>query len=172
MVPAGDSSSCLVEVGAEESMSDKDYNYLKEREELAIDRTDLSEHRTRLARDNNELAKNRTRLAQSRTRLANKRTFLAWCRTSLSFMTFGFLLEKVDAFLVSEHHDVSQVLLSELGTLGKLAFLGGPVLMLFAGWRYWVLEREIGREKESLFILPEMVLFGVIVCAALLYAFF
>ena len=73
-------------------MADNDRDFILKREELAEDRTDQAAVRTELARERNELAKNRTRLA-------NKRTFLAWCRTALSFMTFGFLLEKIDAFL-------------------------------------------------------------------------
>lgn len=117
------------------------------------------------------LAQERTQLARSRTRLANKRTFLAWCRTALAFMTFGFLLEKVDAFLVGEHAKVSGALLSELGTLGKFAFIAGPVLMMFAGWRYYRLEKEIGFSKDTLSFLPELILFGVILGGALLYAF-
>jgi putative membrane protein len=122
------------------------------------------ELRTTLARERNELARNRTRLA-------NRRTFLAWCRTALSFMTFGFLLEKVDAFVMSSNVSVSKVVLSELGTLGKFAFMGGPVLMLFAGWRYYCLEKEMGFERSELYIFPEMLLFGVILGSAIIYVF-
>ncbi len=124
----------------------------------------LTDERTALARERNELARNRTRLA-------NKRTFLAWCRTPLAFMTFGFLLEKVDAFLVGEHAKVSGVLLSELGVLGKFAFIAGPVLLMFAGWRYYRLEKEIGVSRDTLAFFPELVLFGVILGGALIYAF-
>ena len=145
-------------------MTDQDKDFIQERAELAVDRTDEARVRTDLARERNEFAKNRTRLA-------NKRTFLAWCRTSLSFMTFGFLLEKVDAFLVTEHMTVSRVVLSELGTLGKFAFVCGPILMLFAGWRYYRLEKEIGFQEGGLYVFPEMALFGVILGAALIYLF-
>jgi len=145
-------------------MSDFERDYLVEREELAVDRTDQAAQRTELARERNELAKNRTRLA-------NKRTFLAWCRTALSFMTFGFLLEKVGAFMVSQHMTVSKAVLSELGTLGKFAFIGGPILMLFAGWRYYRLEKEIGFQKGGLYVFPEVALFLVILGAALIYLF-
>ncbi|MCJ2165033.1 MULTISPECIES: DUF202 domain-containing protein [unclassified Pseudodesulfovibrio] len=120
--------------------------------------------RTAMARERNELARNRTRLA-------NRRTFLAWCRTSLSFMTFGFLLEKVDAFLMSNNASISKVVLSELGTLGKFAFMGGPVLMLFAGWRYYRLEKELGFDRAELYVIPEMLLFGVILGSAIIYVF-
>nr|WP_321513961.1 DUF202 domain-containing protein [uncultured Pseudodesulfovibrio sp.] len=118
-----------------------------------------------------ELARERNMLAKSRTRLANKRTFLAWCRTALAFMTFGFLLEKIDLFLVSGHQTVTDAVLMELGVLGKLAFIGGPVLMLFAGWRYYRLEKEIGFSGGALFVIPEIVLFGFILSGALLYVF-
>nr|WP_321258006.1 DUF202 domain-containing protein [uncultured Pseudodesulfovibrio sp.] len=118
-----------------------------------------------------ELARERNRLAKNRTRLANKRTFLAWCRTSLAFMTFGFLLEKVDVFLASRHNPVAEAVLSDLGVLGKFAFIGGPLLMLFAGWRYYRLEKEIGFSGGGLYVFPEVVLFGFILCGALLYVF-
>jgi len=117
------------------------------------------------------LAHERSRLAKNRTRLANKRTFLAWCRTALAFMTFGFLLEKVDVFLMGRHKSVGELLVRELGTLGKFAFIGGPILILFAGWRYYRLEKEIGFDKSGWSIVPEVVLFGVILGGALIYVF-
>lgn len=117
------------------------------------------------------LAHERTELARHRTRLANKRTFLAWCRTALSFMAFGFLLEKVDAFLLSQHAKVSETLLGELGILGQFAFVAGPLLMMFAGWRYYRLEREIGFSDGFPQIFPEIVLFAVILGGALIYVF-
>lgn len=120
--------------------------------------------RTKLARERNELAKNRTRLA-------NRRTFLAWCRTSLAFMTFGFLLEKVDAFVAMQKMTASAKVLAELGALGKFAFMGGPVLMFFAGWRYYRLEKELGFDSGDLYVVPEMILFGVILGSAVIYLF-
>ena len=115
------------------------------------------------------LARERNELARERTRLANRRTFLAWCRTALAFMTFGFVLEKVDAFVLTQHMDMSAAALSDLGVLGKTAFMGGPVLVLFAGWRYFRLERRLGFEKGELYIVPEMILFGVILGSAVVY---
>lgn len=127
--------------------------------------SDASEDlRTKLARERNEMARNRTRLA-------NRRTFLAWCRTSLAFMTFGFLLEKVDAFVVSQNMTVQARVLTELAALGKFAFLGGPVLMLFAGWRYYRLEKELGFDSGDLYVVPEMILFAVILASAAIYLF-
>ncbi|WP_316899463.1 DUF202 domain-containing protein [Pseudodesulfovibrio indicus] len=127
--------------------------------------SDASEDlRTRLARERNDMARNRTRLA-------NRRTFLAWCRTSLAFMTFGFLLEKVDAFVAVQKLEVPAKVLTELAMLGKFAFLGGPVLMLFAGWRYYRLEKELGFDSGDLYVVPEMLLFGVILASAVIYLF-
>ena len=127
--------------------------------------SDASEDlRTRLARERNDMARNRTRLA-------NRRTFLAWCRTSLSFMTFGFLLEKVDAFVASQNMTVQAHVLTELAALGKFAFLGGPVLMFFAGWRYYRLEKELGFDSGDLYVVPEMILFGVLLASAVVYLF-
>lgn len=121
--------------------------------------------RTRLARERNDLAVNRTRLA-------NRRTFLAWCRTALAFMTFGFLLEKVDSFVAYQKMGVPARVVLELGWLGKFAFVGGPVLVIFAGWRYYRLEKELGFDSGDLYVVPELILFGVIMCSAILYLFF
>lgn len=155
----------------EDIMAEQKKDYLVKREQLAEKRTHQAKERTDLSEVRTEYARERNKLAESRTRLANKRTFLAWCRTALSFMTFGFLLEKINAFLISQQTPVSKVLLSELGTLGKLAFIGGPVLMFFAGWRYYRLERELGFEKGGLHVFPEIALFAIIVGAALIYLF-
>lgn len=103
-------------------------------------------------RDVNErtaLSRERSELAKDRTRLANKRTFLAWCRTALAFMTFGFLLEKIDSFILSQHISVPDAVLSRLGALGMLAFMGGPVVMFFAGWRYYLLEKSLVSTRAS-----------------------
>jgi len=108
-------------------------------------------------------------LGKIRTRLANKRTFLAWCRTSLAFMGFGFLLEKLDVFLANQHRAVTEALLQELGTLGKFTFIVGPLLILFAGVRYYALEKQLGFDDHAKFILPEMVLMVCILGAALIY---
>ena len=83
----------------------------------------------------------------------------------------AFCLKKIDLFLVSGHQAVTDAVLMELGVLGKLAFIGGPVLMLFAGWRYYRLEKEIGFSGGTLFVIPEIVLFGFILSGALLYVF-
>lgn len=153
-------------------MADFEKDYLVQREELAEERTSQAEARTDLSELRTEYARERNELAKNRTRLANKRTFLAWCRTALSFMTFGFLLEKINVFFMSRHETVSQVLLGELGLLGKFAFITGPVLMAFAGWRYYRLEKEIGFREGGLYVFPELVLFGVVLAAVIIFAFF
>ncbi|HKI80504.1 MAG TPA: DUF202 domain-containing protein [Pseudodesulfovibrio sp.] len=129
--------------------------------------TDKSSEDTRT-----ELARQRCDMAVKRTRLANRRTFLAWCRTALAFMTFGFLLEKVDTFVALQKSAVPARVISELAMLGKLAFVGGPVLVIFAGWRYYRLEKELGFDSGDLYVVPELILFGVIMGSAALYLFF
>ena len=119
-----------------------------------------------------ELARQRCDMAVKRTRLANRRTFLAWCRTALAFMTFGFLLEKVDTFVALQKSAVPERIISELAVLGKIAFVGGPVLAIFAGWRYYILERELGFDSGDLYVVPEIILFGVIMASAVIYLFF
>jgi putative membrane protein len=111
-------------------------------------------------------------MAVKRTRLANRRTFLAWCRTALAFMTFGFLLEKVDTFVALQKAAVPEQVITELAVLGKFAFLGGPVLVIFSGWRYYRLEKELGFDSGDLYVVPELILFGVILGSAALYLFF
>jgi len=118
-----------------------------------------------------ELARERNQLAKDRTRLANRRTFLSWCRTSLAFMTFGFLLERVNAFVAYQKVNVPADVLAELGLLGKFAFMGGPVIMLFAGWRYYRLEKELGFDSGDLYVVPEVLLFSVILGSAIIYMF-
>jgi putative membrane protein len=128
--------------------------------------------RTQLARERNVMARQRCDMAVKRTRLANRRTFLAWCRTALAFMTFGFLLEKVDTFVALQKVEVPARVISELAVLGKSAFVGGPVLVLFAGWRYYRLEKELGFDSGDLYVVPELILFGVIMASAAIYLFF
>lgn len=152
-------------------MSDLEKQYLEDRERLAEARTTQAEARTDLSELRTEFARERNELAKNRTSLANRRTFLAWCRTALAFMTFGFLLEKVDAFLVAGKMDVTQAVLKELGTLGKLAFIAGPLLMALAAWRYYQLEKQLGSQRHIAFALPEVLLFLVILAAALIYVF-
>lgn len=117
------------------------------------------------------LAVERTDLARDRTRLANKRTFLAWCRTALSFMAFGFLLEKIDVFVSARHTTEPAALLTELGLLGKTTFVAAPLLILIAGYRFFQLEKALGAAKPGHSILPEMVLVMIIMTAALGYVF-
>jgi putative membrane protein len=119
-----------------------------------------------------QLARQRCDMAVKRTRLANRRTFLAWCRTALAFMTFGFLLEKVDTFVALQKAAVPERVITELAVLGKFAFVGGPVLVIFSGWRYYRLEKELGFDSGDLYVVPELILFGVILGSAALYLFF
>ncbi|MEZ7197292.1 YidH family protein [Pseudodesulfovibrio karagichevae] len=127
--------------------------------------------RTELARERNVLARERCDMAVRRTRLANRRTFLAWCRTALAFMTFGFLLEKVDTFVALQKAAAPARVVSDLAVLGKFAFVGGPVLVIFAAIRYYRLEKELGFDSGDLYVVPELILFGVIMVSAVIYLF-
>ncbi len=126
---------------------------------------------TEQLRGRTDMGRERVELARERTRLANKRTFLAWCRTALGFMAFGFLLEKIGIFFLTEHLTSSKVLLQELGYLGKLAFVGGPVLIVLAGWSFIRLERELGFKKSNALFFATMMVFCLFVCAAVLFVF-
>jgi len=126
--------------------------------------------------DSHQLAVERTRLAAQRsdcarirTRLANKRTFLAWSRTALAVMAFGFLLERVDAFILSQQ--LSTEMRSELSLLGLAAFFFGPLLMVLGAWRYIQLERNLGLHWRDLLIVPELLLFFLVVGLTLYHVF-
>lgn len=125
--------------------------------------------RTELARERNILAKERNALAKDRVHLANKRTFLAWCRTCLTIMSFGFILEKVVIFLLQEH--LEPEMLVKFKYLGIASFIIGPCLLIFAGWRYLSLQRRLGLRKTDYFVIPEVILFSLILGFALFYTF-
>lgn len=84
-------------------------------------------------------------------------------------MTFGFLLEKIDAFLGTGH--VSEQALRELQGLGLAAFIGGPLMLFGAGYRYVRLERALGGRSLLFLLIPELVLFVAIVGVALFVSF-
>jgi len=110
----------------------------------------------------------RVELARIRTRLANRRTFLAWVRTALSFMAFGFVLERLNEFMVT-HATLSTIAIEGLGTIGKFVFASGPVMVLLAGIRYYRLERRLGLDGFDKYIMPEILLAACIMAGALVY---
>lgn len=118
--------------------------------------------------DNNRLDMT-VELARVRTRLANRRTFLAWARTALAVMTFGFLLEKVDAFLGTATVSVQD--LRDLHGLGLAGFIVGPLMLLAAGYRHVRLELSLGGKGWSFLLVPELVLFIAVLGAALFISF-
>ncbi len=125
--------------------------------------------RTQLARERNKLAEQRTDYSLERTRLANQRTFLAWCRTALALMTFGFVLERIDLFVADL--GVSQKMLKELSTLGIVTFIAGPLMLIFAAWRFFALQRRIGLSRADLFFMPEVAVFIFIIGIVLVHVF-
>ncbi|GAB7023452.1 YidH family protein [Salidesulfovibrio brasiliensis] len=106
-----------------------------------------------------------TELARMRTVLANRRTFLAWCRTALAVMGIGVLLEKAGLLLGGRLSDVQ---VDELGVMGIVALVAGPVLIAFAGWQYVRVGRQVGGDPDYVFVIPEMVVFTVAVAFVLL----
>lgn len=147
---------------------DKDYSTL-DGQQLATERTQLAAERNRLAQERTRLAAERNQYALNRTRLANKRTFLAWSRTALAVMTFGFLLERVDAFI--EAQNLSREMERELTALGIAAFVVGPLMMLLATWRYIHQARILGFRWIEMLIIPEMTLFFVLIGFTLFHVF-
>lgn len=86
-------------------------------------------------------------------------------------MTFGFLLEKIDAFVAAKHTSVSETLLQGLGTLGTFVFLVGPILVVFAGIRYYQLDKKLGVHETGTSIIPEILMLLAILAAALIFIF-
>lgn len=122
-----------------------------------------------LAVERTELAYERNVYALQRTRLANKRTFLAWSRTALAIMGFGFILERVDAFILAQ--TLSNFMERELTHLGMASFILGPVTMVVAIWRYVALERALGFGLSDVVIIPELVIFLVLIGLTLYHVF-
>lgn len=106
-----------------------------------------------------------TELAKMRTLLANRRTFLAWCRTALAVMGVGVLLEKAGLIMTDR---ITLMQARELGVMGVVALVTGPVLIAFAGWQYVRVGRQVGGDPDYVFFIPEMVVFVVAVAFVLL----
>jgi putative membrane protein len=76
---------------------------------------------------------------------ANERTFLAWIRTGIAVIALGFVIEKLNLFMLmlagtalgDTHHSSLAALASRLGRYDGLVFiLGGVGLVILASVRF------------------------------------
>jgi putative membrane protein len=86
---------------------------------------------------------------------ANERTFLAWVRTAIAIMTFGFLVERFDLFLVTVAPSMSGRMLSPVGQrFGNIAGLAlivaGTAMVAFAMIRFIRNARDIDSDEEKM----------------------
>jgi putative membrane protein len=86
---------------------------------------------------------------------ANERTFLAWVRTAIAIMTFGFLVERFDLFLVTVAPSISGRMLSPLGQrFGNIAGLAlivaGTAMVAFAMIRFIRNARDIDSDEQKM----------------------
>ena len=94
-----------------------------------------------------------------RTHLANERTFLAWVRTGLAVAAFGFVLEKLDLFLISGHDPAAAKLMARLSLLGHAALLAAVLILLLAAWRFATTWKDIGQHDARFTPLPDILIF-------------
>ncbi len=112
------------------------------------------------------------RLARTTTHLANSRTFLAWVRTVIALMAFGFVLERIDLFLVFYNLPVDKRLTQNLGLLSQSCFAAGAAILLLAAWRSYNVARNIGSDGTPHRDLPEVVLLLAVLVLGLVLAVF
>jgi putative membrane protein len=100
--------------------------------------------------------------AWQRNHMANERTFLAWCRTGISFIVFGFVIERFD-LLIRELRTFSSNpnaihLPGQTRYLGLVAFLLGAFIIVLAGWRFFSIRRHINTGDTGFSATPDMLL--------------
>lgn len=109
---------------------------------------------------------------------ANERTFLAWVRTGLAIIAFGFVIEKLNLFMVALANIQStdagrrlwlQRLVSPLGRYDGLALiLVGIALIVIAGLRFVRTSRQIDEPtpRPSQSVRAEMAVSAVLALLA------
>ncbi len=115
---------------------------------------------------------------------ANERTFLAWVRTGIAIIAFGFLVEKLNVFILATeaampraspvHHGVSR-LMGPVGRYDGLTLIAiGIVVLIVAGLRFMRTAREIEQDRPQLRanLLPEFLLTMVIALLAAAYCIY
>jgi putative membrane protein len=85
-----------------------------------------------------ELAFQRTQLSNTRSYMANERTHLAYLRTALSLMSFGITLNRFSIYLREGKMSPAKVpqLLHETATVGIGIVILGVIILCWALYRY------------------------------------
>lgn len=115
---------------------------------------------------------------------ANERTFLAWVRTGISIVAFGFLIEKLNVFILAteavtpksapERHWANR-LMGPVGRYDGLALIIiGIVVLIVAAFRFARTARRIeqGRPPRRASFMPEFLLTAVIAFLAAVYCIY
>lgn len=114
---------------------------------------------------------------------ANERTFLAWVRTGIAIIAFGFLIEKLNVFILATSevapraaasHWVSR-LTGPIGRYDGLALIAiGIVVLIVAAIRFAKTAREIeqGRPLARRSFMAEYVLTTVVAFLAASYCIY
>lgn len=109
----------------------------------------------------------RDRLARTTTHLANTRTYLAWARTSVALMAFGFVLERVDLFLLmAPGGAVKPEGVAQLKLVSQFCFAAGVVILLLAAARTRAIALRIGSDGTRFRGLAETVIVLVVLALA------
>jgi putative membrane protein len=118
-----------------------------------------------------------TFFAWQRNHMANERTFLAWCRTGISFIIFGFVIERFDLLihelrLVSPHLE-KYAQIEKTHYMSLVAFLLGAFIIFLAGWRFFQMRGHINRGETEFSTLPDIFLLASILMtlAMIFFAF-
>ncbi len=104
--------------------------------------------------------------AWQRNHMANERTFLAWCRTGISFIVFGFVIERFDILIrelqvLSTHPGITLPMRSTR-YIGMTVFSLGAAIILLAGWRFFCIRKHINRGETDFSVLPDVFLMGAV----------
>jgi inner membrane protein YidH len=104
---------------------------------------------------------------------ANERTYLAWVRTGIATAVFGFVIEKLDLFLVELPDVAADRLRGEIGPFGDIRVLSillvviGIGIILLSTWHFFKTKRAIEREDQIAYddMLPAYVLSALLAVA-------
>jgi putative membrane protein len=115
---------------------------------------------------------------------ANERTFLAWVRTGLAVIAFGFLVERVNKFMVAIVENstgetrralLSQRVMTPLGRYDGLALIVvGIVLIMVAAIRYVRTARYIDapEPRVAMGVRAEMAISAVLALLAVAFSIY
>lgn len=109
---------------------------------------------------------------RTRTGLDNERKYLGWLRVSLGMVTLGFVIERLDLFLMRISDSAPTTIPSVLRWTPLVVYSAGALVIAVATWEFFAdrrrIEAESGRKSWLLMMLILMMLLSVVVVAVLL----